>query len=80
MIPFLFSSAPSASVNTSDIMGVMSPVTSQFSVANITALLTAVLGITVVFAFLWWGVRWTIARIRGAAQSGSMGLGGRRRR
>lgn len=61
----LFSSGPS--VTTSDIIGALEPVTTQFSVSNITGLIVALLGITVVFAFLWWGIRYSYKRIFGAA-------------
>lgn len=61
----LFSSGPS--VTTTDIIGALEPVTTQFSVANITGLIVALLGITVVFAFLWWGIRYAYKRIFGAA-------------
>lgn len=65
-MPFAIAANPPA-VTTTDIMTALEPVTSQFSVANITGLIVALLGITVVFAFLWWGMRYAYKRIFGAA-------------
>lgn len=68
-------------VSTTDIMGVISPVTTQFSVSNITSLLVALLGVTVVFGFLWWGVRFVTRKVMSAATGGNVSVsGGRRRR
>lgn len=44
-------------VSTSDISGIMSAVTDQFSVANITSFLAYIIGASVAFVFLWWAVR-----------------------
>lgn len=51
----LFSANPS--VGFSDISDILSAVTSQFSIANIVAFIAGILGVTVAFIFLWWGVR-----------------------
>ena len=40
-----------------DIKAIIDPVTTQFSVANIAAIIAGVLGISVTFVFMWWGVR-----------------------
>lgn len=52
-----FASADPPSVSTSDISGIMSSVTDQFSVSNITSFLAYIIGASVVFVFLWWAVR-----------------------
>lgn len=51
----LLTSAPS--VSTSDISGIMTAVTDQFSVSNITTFIAYIIGASIVFVFLWWGVR-----------------------
>ena len=49
--------ATTPSVSTSDISGIMSAVTDQFSVANITSFIAYIIGACVAFVFLWWAVR-----------------------
>lgn len=56
MIGLLLSATP-APVSTTDIQGIMSSVTTQFSVANITTFLAYIIGASVAFVFLWWAVR-----------------------
>lgn len=46
-----------SSVTFSTIQSILTAVTSQFSVANIVAFIAGILGVTVAFIFLWWGVR-----------------------
>lgn len=45
------------SVGFADIQSILTSVTTQFSVANIVAVIAGILGITTAFVFLWWGVR-----------------------
>jgi len=47
----------STSVGYSDIADILTAVTTQFSVANIVAVIAGILGVTTAFVFLWWGVR-----------------------
>lgn len=54
-LPILLTATPS--VTTSDIQTILTPVTDQFSVSNITSFLAYIIGAGVVFVFLWWGVR-----------------------
>lgn len=72
MFYILGSSAPS--VTTQDIIGALSPVTDQFSVSNITSFIVALLGIVIVFVFLWWGVRFAFRRITSNAMGRRRGL------
>lgn len=44
-------------VTFSTIQSILTAVTTQFSVANIVAFIAGILGVTVAFIFLWWGVR-----------------------
>lgn len=44
-------------VTTSDIQEIMSGVTSQFSIANITSFLAYIIGASIGFVFLWWAIR-----------------------
>lgn len=45
------------SVGFSTIESILQAVTAQFSVANIVSFIAGILGVTVAFVFLWWGVR-----------------------
>lgn len=44
-------------VTFSTIQSILTAVTTQFSVSNIVAFIAGILGVTVAFIFLWWGVR-----------------------
>lgn len=52
---FLFSSDPGVSFST--ISSILSAVTAQFSLTNIVSMIAGILGVTMAFVFLWWGVR-----------------------
>lgn len=67
-VPCFASSAPS--VSTSDIAGIMSAVTDQFSVSNIVSFLAYIVGAAIVFIFLWWAVRKAWNAITNAAMKG----------
>lgn len=72
MLPAMFlAEAPTvAPIGYDDISSILTTVTSQFSVANIVALIAGILGVTVVFVFLWWGVRKGFRAITKAATKG----------
>ena len=59
-----------APVGYSDISQILTTVTNQFSVSNIVAMIAGILGVTVVFVFLWWGVRKGFKAITKAATRG----------
>ncbi len=50
-------SATPPEVQTSDIQSIMSSVSTQFSIANITTFLAYIISASIGFVFLWWGVR-----------------------
>lgn len=72
MIPAMFlAEAPTvAPIGYTDISSILTTVTNQFSVANIVAMIAGILGVTVVFVFLWWGVRKGFRAITKAATRG----------
>lgn len=55
---------------TSNIQSIISAVTAQFSVANITTVIAAVIAGGIGFVFLWWGVRKAYRFLMGAVKSG----------
>lgn len=65
-----FASATPPPVTTSDIAGVMTPVTNQFSVANIIEFLGYIIGACIGLVFLWWAIRKAWRAIMAAATRG----------
>lgn len=53
---------------------VISAVTAQFSVVNIVAVLTSIIGACVGFVFLWWGARKAYKAIMSAVRKGKTGF------
>jgi len=49
--------AATTEVSSSTIMDILSAVTDTFSVANIVGMIAGILGVTISFVFLWWGIR-----------------------
>ena len=67
---FLAETPTMAPIGYDEISSILTTVTSQFSVANIVAMIAGILGVTVVFVFLWWGVRKGFKAITKAATRG----------
>lgn len=57
-------------VSTTDIAGIISSVTDQFSVANITTFIAYIIGAVVGLVFLWWAVRKAFRAVTAAAMRG----------
>ena len=57
-----------------DIKSIIDPVTQQFSVANIAAIIGGVLGVSVGFVFMWWGVRKLYRMVLKATTKGKGGV------
>lgn len=71
----------STALGWSDLSSIVTAVTSQFSVATVTAVIVGLIGATIAFNFLWWGARKATAAVKGAAQgSNTNGLAGKKRR
>ena len=67
---FLAETPTMAPIGYDEISSILTSVTSQFSVANIVAMIAGILGVTVVFVFRWWGVRKGFKAITKAATRG----------
>lgn len=50
--------------------GIMQALTSQIQVSTIVGVIAAVLGVTVGFAFMWWGGKYAVRKIWGAIKKG----------
>lgn len=71
----------STALGWSDLSGVVTAVTSQFSVTTVLGVITGLILATIAFNFLWWGARKATAAVKGAAQgSNTNGLAGKKRR
>lgn len=63
-----------ATVTAETIMDILSAVTAQFSVANIVGMIAGILGVSMTFVFLWWGVKMGASSIISAVKSGKFKL------
>ena len=79
MFPALVSTFAGASdgattVTTSTIMDILTAITAQFSVAQIVAMIAGILGVSMAFVFLWWGVRKGASVVFRAVKSGKFSI------
>lgn len=58
------------SVTASTIMDILNAITSQFSISQIVAMIAGLLGVSMTFVFLWWGVRKGSKMVISAVKSG----------
>lgn len=65
---------PTTTIGFSDIESIITPIVNQFSVANIAAIIAGVLGVSVAFVFMWWGVRKLYRMVLKAATKGKGGV------
>lgn len=63
-----------ANVSSDTIMDILSAITSQFSVTTIVAFLAGILGVSVAFVFLWWGIRKGTRAVMAAVTKGKFKL------
>lgn len=68
-IPALFAET-GTTVDINTIKDILNAVTNQFSISNIVAMIAGILGVTVAFVFLWWGVRKGFRAIVAASTKG----------
>lgn len=62
-------------VDWNTIKGVVENATTQFSVANLVAVIGGMIAITISFVFVWWGVRKAYKAIMGAVKKGKASVG-----
>lgn len=61
-------------VTASTIMDILTAITSVFSVSQIVAMIAGILGVSMAFVFLWWGVRKGSRVVFRAVKSGKFGI------
>lgn len=69
-LPHILAADASTTVQFSDWASVITSVTSQFSVANIVAVVSGTIAAGIGFIFLWWGVRKGYRFLRAAVKNG----------
>lgn len=62
-------------VDWNTIKGVVENATTQFSVANLVAVIGGIIAVTIGFVFVWWGVRKAYKAIMGAVKKGKASVG-----
>lgn len=72
LMPFLEGEV--STVGWDDIKVIIDPITTQFSVSNIALIIAGVLGVSVGFVFMWWGVRKLYGIVLKAAKKGKGGV------
>lgn len=74
MIGLLDAAGGATQVTSSTIMDILTAITSTFSVAQIVAMIAGILGVSMAFVFLWWGVRKGAKVVIKAVKSGKFSI------
>lgn len=74
MVGLLDAAGGATQVTSSTIMDILSAITSTFSVSQIVAMIAGILGVSMAFVFLWWGVRKGAGAVIKAVKSGKFSL------
>lgn len=61
-------------VTSTTIMSILTAITETFSVAQIVAMIAGILGVSITFVFLWWGVRKGAKVVIKAVKSGKFSI------
>lgn len=70
MLSVYLSGAGATEVSSTTIMDILNAITAQFSVTQIVAMIAGLLGVSMAFVFLWWGVRKGSKMVISAVKSG----------
>lgn len=71
---FALLSGSSPAVTSETIMSILNAVTSVFSTAQIVSMIAGILGVSMTFVFLWWGVRKGAKVVIRAVKSGKFSI------
>lgn len=75
MLSQILASVPaSTEVTTNTIMDILTAVTDVFSIGQIVSMIAGLLGVSMAFVFLWWGVRRGARIIMRAVRSGKFSI------
>lgn len=73
-MPLMIYLTESTTVSSSTIMDILDAVTGVFSVSQIVAMIAGILGVSMTFVFLWWGVRKGAKVVIRAVKSGKFSI------
>lgn len=74
MIGLLNAAEGVTQVTSSTIMDILKAITSTFSTSQIVAMIAGILGVSMTFVFLWWGVRKGAKVVIKAVKSGKFSI------
>lgn len=74
MIGLLSAAEGATQVTSSTIMDILKAITSTFSTSQIVAMIAGILGVSMTFVFLWWGVRKGAKVVIKAVKSGKFSI------
>lgn len=74
MSGIMLSGSTGPSVTAETIMEVLNAITKQFSISQIVAMIAGILGVSMAFVFLWWGVRKGAKVVFRAVKSGKFSI------
>lgn len=69
-----FLTTASDTVSASTIMDILTAITSVFSISQIVSMIAGILGVSMAFVFLWWGVRKGAKVVIKAVKSGKFSI------
>lgn len=69
-MPSMIYLTETTSVTSETIMSILDAITAQFSITQIVAMIAGLLGVSMAFVFLWWGVRKGSKMVISAVKSG----------
>ena len=69
-MPLMIYLTETTSVTSETIMSILDAITAQFSITQIVAMIAGLLGVSMAFVFLWWGVRKGSKMVISAVKSG----------
>lgn len=71
---FVRFSATAETVSSSTIMDILNAITNVFSTSQIVSMIAGILGVSMAFVFLWWGVRKGAKVVIRAVKSGKFSI------
>lgn len=75
MLPLvLLTGTTTTTIDANTIMDILKAVTDVFSITQIVTMIAGILGVTMAFVFLWWGVRKAAKAIIRAVTSGKFSI------
>lgn len=74
LVRFAASGGGATTVDSSTIMDILNAITGTFSITQIVGMIAGILGVSMAFVFLWWGVRKGAKVVIRAVKSGKFSI------